>query len=242
MSNKLSAAEILAVWERGDVSDALARATALWTAATGADAVDTVTIGARDRALLLSRIATFGPAAASYVECPQCAAELEFELDLRALVATETDKGLGPHSFEHDGWEVEFRLPSTADLRAVATEGGGLHGLLARSVVSATHDGTLRSAADTAGALVDVLDAEMRRLDPQAEIDLKLDCAACQHHWVARFDIAHFFWREVEVEATRLFGEIHHLARAYGWSESEILGLSPARRHAYLALLAGGYP
>ena len=91
-----------------------------------------------------------------------------------------------------------------------------------------------------AAALVDALDAQMRRLDPQAEIELKLDCAECRHHWVARFDIAHFLWREVEVEAARLLGEVHQLARAYGWSEPEVLALSPTRRRAYLAMLSGG--
>jgi hypothetical protein len=35
-----------------------------------------------------------------------------------------------------------------------------------------------------------------------------------------------------------LFDDIHLLAQAYGWSEGEILALSPARRSAYLARVA----
>jgi hypothetical protein len=51
------------------------------------------------------------------------------------------------------------------------------------------------------------------------------------------FDAGSFFWSELGAWARRLLHEIHSLARAYGWSESEILTLSPARRQAYLELI-----
>jgi hypothetical protein len=35
-----------------------------------------------------------------------------------------------------------------------------------------------------------------------------------------------------------LLREIEALARAYGWSEREILDLSPQRRHTYLELVS----
>jgi hypothetical protein len=34
-----------------------------------------------------------------------------------------------------------------------------------------------------------------------------------------------------------VLGDVHELARAYGWSEPEVLALSPWRRAAYLALV-----
>jgi hypothetical protein len=43
-----------------------------------------------------------------------------------------------------------------------------------------------------------------------------------------------FLWREVEARAACLLDEIDRLARAYGWSERDILGLGDARRAAYL--------
>jgi hypothetical protein len=242
VSERLTPSDVLAIWEAGRDADALVRATAMWSVATGSSErdIDTVSIGARDRALLLSRIATFGPTAPSYVECPRCAAELEFALDLTALLSEEAEEGLGPHPFDHDGWHVEFCLPVTGDLRAAVAAGGRREALLARCIRSAARYGSSQPVSAAAVALVDALDAQMQRLDPQADIELKLDCAACRHNWVARFDIAHFLWREMEVEAARLLGEVHQLARAYGWSEPAVLALSPARRRAYLAMISGG--
>ena len=50
-------------------------------------------------------------------------------------------------------------------------------------------------------------------------------------------DIAGFFWAELDAWARRLLREIHTLARFYGWSEAEILALSPLRRRCYLEMV-----
>ena len=42
---------------------------------------------------------------------------------------------------------------------------------------------------------------------------------------------------ELEAQAKRLLRSVHVLASAYGWSESEILALSEARRDAYVELV-----
>jgi hypothetical protein len=52
------------------------------------------------------------------------------------------------------------------------------------------------------------------------------------------FDIGEFFWTEIAVQAQRLLREIDALARAYGWTEREILSLPGQRRQAYLELVA----
>jgi hypothetical protein len=39
------------------------------------------------------------------------------------------------------------------------------------------------------------------------------------------------------VHARSLLAEVHSLARAYGWTESEILALSPQRRSTYLEMV-----
>jgi hypothetical protein len=66
---------------------------------------------------------------------------------------------------------------------------------------------------------------------------LGLHCPLCSHSWQALFDIASFFWTEISAHARRLLREVDALARAYGWSEAEILGLSASRRQAYLELI-----
>ena len=78
----------------------------------------------------------------------------------------------------------------------------------------------------------------MGAADPQAEITFALDCPGCGQGWNALFDVATFFWSELAAEARRLLREIDAIARAYGWSERDILGLSAGRRQSYLETIA----
>jgi hypothetical protein len=66
-----------------------------------------------------------------------------------------------------------------------------------------------------------------------------LNCSSCGHKWEAPFDIVAFFWTEINAAAHGLLREVHALASAYGWTESEILALSPARRRCYLEMVNG---
>jgi hypothetical protein len=51
-----------------------------------------------------------------------------------------------------------------------------------------------------------------------------------------------FVWAELEAQAHRLLHEIDVLARAYGWSEPEVLALGERRRAAYVSLVLEGVP
>jgi hypothetical protein len=85
--------------------------------------------------------------------------------------------------------------------------------------------------------LMSELAARMIEHDPQAEVLLDLDCPACGHSWLVVFDIASFLWGEISALARRLLRDVHSLARAYGWSESDILSMSDARRQFYLEMV-----
>jgi hypothetical protein len=47
-----------------------------------------------------------------------------------------------------------------------------------------------------------------------------------------------FFWNEIEAWACRVLHDVHTLAGAYGWSEREVLRLSPTRRQMYLEMVS----
>ena len=64
-------------------------------------------------------------------------------------------------------------------------------------------------------------------------------CASCGHRHEVAFDIASFFWGEIDAWASRTFLDVHALAKAYGWREAEILAMSPRRRQHYLDLVGG---
>jgi hypothetical protein len=61
---------------------------------------------------------------------------------------------------------------------------------------------------------------------------------ACGHE-TTQLDTAALLWDEITARAGALLHEVHRLASAYGWSEAQILALSPARRARYLALVEG---
>jgi hypothetical protein len=46
-------------------------------------------------------------------------------------------------------------------------------------------------------------------------------------------------WQKVQLAAERLLLDIDTLARAYGWTESDVLRLSPVRRAAYVQMTTG---
>ena len=52
-------------------------------------------------------------------------------------------------------------------------------------------------------------------------------------------DVGAALWAEVQRAAELSLIEIDTLARAYGWSEDEVMRLAPMRRAAYLQIVEG---
>ena len=73
--------------------------------------------------------------------------------------------------------------------------------------------------------------------DPQSDVRISAECPDCAHAWQAPLDIASYLWTEVHAWASRVLREVDEIASTYGWRESEILALSPARRQIYLDLI-----
>ena len=63
-------------------------------------------------------------------------------------------------------------------------------------------------------------------------------CEACGHVGMAQLDVGAVLWDEIDARARTLLGEVHLLAAAYGWTESEILALGAERRASYLSMVA----
>ena len=86
-------------------------------------------------------------------------------------------------------------------------------------------------------SVIQALNRRIEELDPQAEVRINLCCPVCSYRWEVFFDIASFLWAEINEWAVRMLQTVHKLARAYGWSEREILNLSPVRRQLYLGMV-----
>ncbi|ASQ92744.1 hypothetical protein [Streptomyces sp. 11-1-2] len=76
--------------------------------------------------------------------------------------------------------------------------------------------------------------------DPAADVTLNVACPECGEATRAELDIASYLWAELDHWARDLLLDVHLLATAYGWSEPQILALSPLRRRYYLELCADG--
>lgn len=236
----LNANNLLATWEQGTAQHPLERAVRLlhlaWPHKSVAEWAR-VSVGERDRQLLRLREQLFGPKVEATTRCPKCGNELELTFTARDLESTvvepQGDERLKLVSGEY---EIEYRLPNTADLLEIANDSGqSLTVLLDRCVVARHRNGPVQPA-DLPAAVIEKLSSSMAEADPYAEIQIALDCDGCSHRWSMVFDVVSYLWAEIEDWAERMLRDVHSLASAYGWSERDIVGMSALRRRLYLEL------
>lgn len=238
----LSASALLQVYERGHGQAPVRRALLLLETACANESFDTLAalpVGRRDERLLTLRAQTLGGHFNSEATCPACAERLEFGFDVADVRARSGDEAPDIRSLHCKGYEVTFRLPNSADLMALARPDESLPdalALLERCLVEVHPDDGTEDvrAAHLPAPLIEAITAEMAEADPQADPWLSLTCPGCGHTWKEAFNIGTYFWREIETHAARLFEEVHQLAGAYGWPESDILAMNAWRRQQYL--------
>lgn len=217
---------LLSAWESAGGRPAPDRAVTLAALAGGMpfeEAAD-LPLGALAQLLLRLREQCFGPQLDGLTECPGCGAALDVRIDAGELRVHDAGGGT---SVEVAGRTVKLRALTSRD---VACAGDDRDRLLARCIVD--------EVTDPSPALLDAVEAQLDAMDPQAAPAVDLDCPSCQATWPAPFDIAGFVWSEIDRFARRLLHDVHTLATAYGWSEPDVLAVSPARRRFYLQACA----
>ena len=243
IARPLAAADLLWAWENGAYRHPVDRALLMLSAAcperTASD-LASLTIGQRDGLLFQARTQTLGDRLDSRAQCPACATELQFSLAVSDLLDSSQPYDERTQ-FEIDirGYSLRLKCPDSRDLAAAARAGSPEAAqclLLARCVLDATRAGRPVAADDLPAHVKEAVAEQIAERDPQADIQIDLVCPDCGHRWPLAFDIGAYFWGEITHRAPQVLHEVHTLARAYGWAESEILAMSPARRGAYLAL------
>lgn len=236
----LSARDVLEVWEADRGHSATASALALLGAAcpdTPREELLTLPVGERDRRLLELRRCTLGSSLESVGRCPACGLEVELSFTTDALAPAPREPA-GETVLERGTLTLRLRLPTSEDL-LVAEECSSVAEarelLFRHSVVEARRGGVPVSVEELSEEEEAAAEEALAEADVQAVMDLTAICPGCGHRWRAHFDVARFFAEEIGTHARRLLGEVHALARAYGWSEAAILSLSARRRRAYLA-------
>lgn len=187
-----------------------------------------------DARLLELHVARFGARLEAVARCPACDEELELALDAAALVERARGRG-GEQSVDAGGARIRFRTPRATDLEALAGEpnaAAARAALAARCVVEVDPPGDLTEAQIAAMA------ERMAERDPLGGSRVAVDCPACGARGELTLDVGWIVGRELAAEAARLADDVHALASAYGWSETEILALPPTRRARYLERVA----
>lgn len=237
----LSAEHILRAWEHGRNRHAVDKALLLLALACpdySTTTLNNLTVGQRNALLLDLRQKTLGTRADCLAQCPQCEASLEFTIDMATFYAdTQEAPVAAMHTLNIDDYQIRFRLPTSIDLAALVGYSDVVQGsqlLITRCVDQSERAGYTLAVPDLPAQVIAALAQAMLDLEPQAEMEIQLECAECEHCWIALFDIVSFFWTELDVQAKRLLREVALLAHAYGWSETEILTLSTTRRQFYL--------
>ncbi|WP_432139843.1 MULTISPECIES: hypothetical protein [unclassified Streptomyces] len=240
---RLTEAVVLDLWERGLAEVPAARRLLLAAAAapTGQGAAD-LPLGTLNSLLLELRCAAFGDALPCAADCPACGESLDVTVTAAELLpppsggADDTDAAAEPTtgSLTALGATVTFRAITARDAAAVdPASPGARQTLLRRCVVDVS------PPADLPDEVLEEVARRLADLDPGADPLLLLDCPFCHHRWTASLDVAEHLWTDVSGCARRILHEVHALARAYGWSEADVLSVSPVRRRFYLEVSAG---
>ena len=235
----LSEADVLSIWSTGRGRHPIDRALLILKAARpGAsdDALSALPIPQRDMQLGAVRQALFGSMLQVWARCPTCQEELDVDIPLEVLVP---DAGqIGDGDPVRNGFVIATasgplrgRLPTSMDLAAALATADPKEALLTRCI-----DGFSGLSTVDRDGCRDAATQAMADTDPVVRA-VRLACDQCESVWRHPFDLAAFLWRELEVEATRLMGEIHALARGYGWRETDAIAAGPARRRVYLEML-----
>jgi hypothetical protein len=233
----LTAIELMDLWETGLQQSLVERSLRLLSTACGAGSPEkmaALSIGERDARLLLLREWMFGAQLLNTARCPRCAEQVEWETSVHALKLQPCLQGDTPKtgSLELDGFHIHYRLPDTADLLQAYAGGNGPAQVLHNCILDMQP-----VATELPASVEQALMQRMSEEDPQADIRMLLSCPACSHQWEALFDIAAYLWAEVQQWAVRMLQEVSLLAKAYGWSERDILSMSAQRRQFYLEMI-----
>ncbi|MQX37656.1 hypothetical protein [Roseospira navarrensis] len=186
--------------------------------------------------------ALYGARIECHVPCRACDRRFEtgFALDdwLAALAEAagpvpvrRLDDGLWRLDAEDPHGAVRFRLPTGADLAAVAgaPEAARAEALRRRCVIEGDPDDPR-------------LDAAMSRAGPLLDDEIEAVCAYCDTPQAFAFRLSDYLMAALARERPVLLREIHALAATYHWSRAEILAIPRGERRDHVRLIQAAAP
>jgi hypothetical protein len=186
-------------------------------------------VGSRDWLIMAVRARLVAAPLRSEPECTDCGAHFE-------LTVMPDDLGFGQDAAQADpdvqavhieGQELMLRPVRLSDLLAVETLSD--IGQAAQCLAERVSDGEL------AGLTVETLEGVLETLDPVADIWLNSHCPECGAEHSLAFDPVHYTAQELRQRAQQILRDVTDIARAFHWSEHDILALPGSRRAYYVA-------
>ena len=237
---QLTASELLEIWENGWQQSALNNALHLLYKVYDAPNIQAITqlnIGERDARLLELRTILFGQRLINKAKCPKCTESVEWEMDTSDIQLQKPQLSAEPKIFnlQTATYSLRFRLPNSQDMlnkNALTSRQ-----ILLNCILDVKNEEKDCPKEEITEGSLETLAQQMEKEDPQANITMALNCPACHHNWTAVFDILTYLWAEIDNWAKHLVQEIYILARAFGWSERDILNMSVRRRQMYIDML-----
>jgi len=228
----LDPATLLVVWEQGRHGHALHQALTLLSAATPAGVpVSGWDLASRD-ALLATVLAGYtGWTVWGCSSCTGCGLSLDVPVDLGAVARAPLRAPGERLTTTVGGVDLPFRLPTTEDLLLLpATDPAA-----ARRALVARCTGL--DEIEVSDELADAVETAMELAAPTGAVEFAVSCPGCTATTAAALDVPALLWAEVERRALALLRDVHTLATVYGWTQADVLALSPTRRAAYLELI-----
>jgi len=244
MLQQLSKSQLLAIWERGRNQHPVDQALTILNFAspdqTRSELAE-LSIGQRDTRLLSLREQLFGGTLHCAGTCPDCNEPVDISFAIKEIQVHSTVSDQQGTELTWDDLQITYRPPNSRDLAAIASctnDRSAEKVLIERCMVKIKRNGLPIEANELSEEAIRKTEQAIAECDPQAEILLDINCPECGSQWQQLFDIANFLWIEISVQAKRLLQEVHTLAKAYGWTEMDVLKLSDIRRQIYLEMVA----
>lgn len=244
--------DLLFIWEQG-LEQGLIRFGLLLLKAAFPDCtikdLERLPIGRRDGLLLQIHEQIMGPNLAGLADCPNCGETMELNLSISDIqiesepeISASNSLSINESGYEikAPGYVVGFRLADSTDQEAILhfkDPAKARTEILRRCIWRARFDDEDIEAIKLPAQITDLIAENMARIDPQADVLLKIRCTSCNHEWDCIFDISSFLWKELDRWSHKILLEVHTIAQSYGWTEAQILSLSPWRRRHYLEMI-----
>jgi hypothetical protein len=199
--------------------------------ATAADTTWQWSVPRRRQGLIAIAHATLGASLQALARCnaPGCRNQIELELGLASFDAEAREQV----ELDVAGKHLVCRMPTGADLEAWAREGRFEAAWLAARLIVEDAPG----AADWTSAGLDALAAALEAADPLAALTVPVTCPCCGTGLDVTLDLEPLLLGALREVARETLEDVHRLARAYHWTEAEIVAMPRERRRAYLARL-----